>query len=120
MVTLRRYAPEAAGPEVLPTELAWPEATVSVGHVALAFPPDDMLYGYLPGSGRDGIPSLGSLLLRGEAGATIITLGSLTRLRSNPFWPLVERQVAGLVAADLARDDAVTGPAPQDPLRPEP
>ncbi|MBL8223950.1 MAG: alpha/beta hydrolase [Chromatiales bacterium] len=114
-VTLRRYTPGASVPEVLPTDLAWPEGTVSVGHVALPFPPDDPLYGYLPGSGRNGVPSLGSLLLRGEPGATTIALGSLTRPRSNPFWPLIDRQVAELVATDLAGNDAqpqATAPAP--------
>ena len=54
------------------------------------------------GSGRDGIPSIGSWLLRGENGAITISLGSLTRLRSNPFWPLIDEDVAGLVAQDLA------------------
>lgn len=108
VVTLRRYLPGNPVPEVLPTGLAWPEATASVGHVALPFPADDPLYGYLPGSGRNGVPSLGSLLLRGEPGATTIALGSLTRPRSNPFWPLIESQVAELVAADLA-----AGSAPQ-------
>ncbi len=101
-VSLRRYAPGAAAPDVLPTGLAWPDDTVSVSHVALPFRPDDPVYGFIPGSGVKGGPTLGSLLLRGEAGATIIALGSLTRLRSNPFWALVERQVGELVAADVA------------------
>jgi alpha-beta hydrolase superfamily lysophospholipase len=100
-VSLRRYRPGATAPAVVPTGLAWPEDTVSVSHVALPFRPDDPVYGFLPGSGVNGGPTLGSLLLRGEAGATIIALGSLTRLRSNPFWGLVERQVGELVAADV-------------------
>lgn len=116
VVTLRRYPPGEARPELFPTGLAWPEVTASVGHVALPFPPDDPLYGYLPGSGRNGVPSLGSLLLRGEPGATTIALGSLTRPRSNPFWPLIERQVAELVAADLAGSDAQPPAAAQAPV----
>ena len=56
----------------------------------------------MPGSGRDGMPSIGSWLLRGENGAVTISLGSLTRPRSNPFWPLIEQDVADLVAQDLA------------------
>ena len=75
---------------------------VSLGHVALPFPPDDPVYGFVPGSGRDGIPSIGSWLLRGENGAITLSLGSLTRLRSNPFWPLIDADVAALVAQDLA------------------
>jgi hypothetical protein len=84
------------------TALAWPASLVSLGHVALPFPADDPVYGFVPGSGRDGIPSIGSWLLRGENGATTLSLGSLTRLRSNPFWALVDEDLAGLVALDLA------------------
>jgi hypothetical protein len=40
--------------------------------------------------------------LRGEEGALQFPLGALTRLRSNPFWPLVQAQVEALVEADLA------------------
>ena len=75
---------------------------MSLGHVALPFPADDPAYGFVRGSGRHGIPSIGSWLLRGENGAITIALGSLTRLRSNPFWPLIDEDVAGLVAQDLA------------------
>ena len=87
---------------VQPLDLAWPADVVSLGHVALPFPPDDPVYGILPGSGHDGVPSLGSLLFRGESGALTISLGSLTRLRSNPFWSLIDRQLGEIVAADLA------------------
>jgi hypothetical protein len=75
---------------------------VSLGHVALPFPSDDPAYGFVPGSGRDGIPSIGSWLLRGENGAITLSLGSLTRLRSNPFWALIDEDVASLMAQDLA------------------
>ena len=85
------------------TPLAWPTNLVSLGHVALPFPPDDPVYGFLPGSGHNGIPSIGSWLLRGENGAVTITLGALTRLRSNPFWTLIDEEVGELVAADLGK-----------------
>jgi alpha-beta hydrolase superfamily lysophospholipase len=102
-VALTRYAPgsDVASIESLPG--AWPADVVSLGHVALPFPPDDPVYGFLPGSGRDGLPSLGSLLLRGESGALTISLGSLTRLRSNPFWSLIDQQLGEVVAADLEK-----------------
>ena len=32
-----------------------------------------------------------------------ITLGSLTRLRSNPFWSLIDNEIDALVAADLGK-----------------
>ncbi len=62
---------------------------VSVGHVALPFRPDDPAYGVNPGSGHNGLPSIGSWLFRGEPGAVTVNLGSLTRPRSNPFWALI-------------------------------
>ena len=99
-VALSRYAPGSPSPVVESLDLAWPVNVVSLGHVSLPFPPDDPVYGFLPGSGRHGIPSLGSRLLRGENGALTISLGSLTRLRSNPFWSLIDRQVGEIVAAD--------------------
>ncbi len=107
--TLYRLPP-GAPVEAVPTGLAWPAELVSLGHVALPFPPDDAVYGIQPGSGRAGIPSLGSLLLRGESGALTVSLGSLTRVRSNPFWSLVERQIAELATSDV--DAARVTPSP--------
>jgi len=100
-IAVRRSAP-GASPELRATTLDWPGGLVSLGHVALPFPADDPVYGFVRGSGRDGIPSIGSWLLRGENGAITLALGSLTRLRSNPFWPLIDEDVAGLVAQDVA------------------
>ncbi|HET7065516.1 MAG TPA: alpha/beta fold hydrolase [Rudaea sp.] len=98
-VSVRHLAP-GGGVSVRETNLEWPETLVSLSHVALPFPPDDPVYGLNPGSGRDGIPSIGSWLFRGENGAVIVSLGSLTRPRSNPFWPLIDEDVAALVEAD--------------------
>jgi len=100
-IVVQRLAP-GASLQVRPTSLDWPIGLVSLGHVALPFPAEDPVYGFVRGSGRDGIPSIGSWLLRGENGAITLSLGSLTRLRSNPFWPLIDEDVAGLVALDVA------------------
>jgi len=102
MVTVHRLAPDGGRDQEV-TDLAWPRDLVSLGHVALPFPADDPVYGFVRGSGRDGIPSIGSWLLRGESGAISISLGALTRLRSNPFWSLIDRQIGALIDADLAR-----------------
>jgi alpha-beta hydrolase superfamily lysophospholipase len=101
-VVVHRLAPDGTRQERA-TGLAWPRDLVSVGHVALPFPPDDPVYGFLAGSGRDGIPSIGSWLLRGESGATTLSLGSLTRLRSNPFWSLIDQEIGEYVAADRVK-----------------
>jgi hypothetical protein len=100
-IVVRRLAPDGAAEERA-TGLDWPANLVSLGHVALPFPGDDPVYGFQRGSGRDGIPSIGSWLLRGENGATTLSLGSLTRLRSNPFWALIDEDVAALAAQDVA------------------
>jgi alpha-beta hydrolase superfamily lysophospholipase len=100
-VVVNRLLPDGTRVQAL-TSLSWPRSLVSLGHVALPFPPDDPVYGFQPGSGRDGIPSLGSWLLRGESGATTVSLAALTRLRSNPFWSLIELQLGEQLAADLA------------------
>jgi alpha-beta hydrolase superfamily lysophospholipase len=98
-VSVRRLTPDG-GVSERETNLEWPETLVSLSHVAMPFPPDDPVYGLNPGSGRDGIPSIGSWLFRGEKGAVTVSLGSLTRPRSNPFWPLIDEDVAALVEAD--------------------
>ena len=56
-----------------------------------------------PAAATMACPSIGSWLLRGENGAVTITLGSLTRLRSNPFWSLIDSEIDALVAADLGK-----------------
>lgn len=102
-VEVREYPPGSAEGSARPLDLAWPAGVVSLGHVAVPFPPDDPVYGFLPGSGANGVPSLGSWALRGEEGAITIPLGALTRLRSNPFWSVVVDEVGRAVAS---RDDA--------------
>jgi hypothetical protein len=109
-IALYRLAPGKQVETVL-TGLAWPGDLVSLGHVALPFPPDDPVYGIQPGSGRAGLPSLGSLLLRGESGALTVSLGSLTRVRSNPFWPVIERHIEEMAAADARSAGATPSPA---------
>lgn len=101
-VVMRRRAPGQPVTESL-TGLAWPRSVVSVGHVALCFPSDDPVYGFLPGSGANGEPALGSLFLRGEAGALALPLSVFTRLRSNPFFPLISRRVDEMLDADFRR-----------------
>lgn len=99
-VSITRWAPDGSR-SVRDTAMQWPADVVSLGHVAIPFPADDPIYGFQPGSGRDGMPSIGSLLLRGENGAISVSLGSLTRLRSNPFWPLIAADIDGMVSEDL-------------------
>ena len=100
-VSVRHMTPDG-GLTVRDTEYEWPETLVSVGHVALPFPPGDPAYGLNPGSGRNGLPSIGTWLYRGESGAVTVDLGSLTRPRSNPFWALIDEGVGAAVQSDRA------------------
>lgn len=101
-IETRRFTPDGTQ-TVHENMLDWPLHLVSLGHVALPFPPNDPAYGFQAGSGHQGIPSIGSWLLRGESGATTIALGALTRLRSNPFWSLIDEDIGQLVKADLGK-----------------
>jgi alpha-beta hydrolase superfamily lysophospholipase len=78
--------------EVRPLGLAWPRGVVSLSHVALAFPPDDPLYGRGP-PGNDGRVFLGDMALRGEQGLVSIPAEWLLRQRYNPFYQYFEARI---------------------------
>ena len=101
-IEVREYAPGQGTPTITTPGLSWPTHLVSVGHVSVPFPPDDPIYGYVPGSGAHGVPSIGSWAVRGEEGAIVLPLGALGRLRANPFWPIVKQQVESAASADTA------------------
>jgi alpha-beta hydrolase superfamily lysophospholipase len=90
--------------------LRWPPGVLSLGHVALPFPEDDPVYGLTPRKADLRYP-LGALTVRGEAGTLVVSLGSLARLRSNPFFSVIREQVLEAVAADRAGPGAGAQPA---------
>lgn len=76
-----------------PLGLTWPRGIYSLSHVAVPFPPDDPLYGR---GGRDGQEekfTLSNVELRGERAALQIPIEDLMRLRYNPFFEYMEKQV---------------------------
>jgi len=75
-----------------PLGLAFPPDVFSLSHVALPFPVTDSLYGIRPDpEGEFGV-SLGALATRGERGILIVSVDSLLRMASNPFFPyMIER-----------------------------
>ncbi|HEX2526374.1 MAG TPA: hypothetical protein VHL31_08735 [Geminicoccus sp.] len=78
--------------EVRSLELLYPSNVFSLSHVALPFPMSDALYGMHPGTDEDFGINLGAVAARGERGALIVSLDSLLRMSSNPFFPyLIER-----------------------------
>ena len=79
-----------------PLGLAWPREVFSLSHLALTFPLNDSLYGLLPETEEFGA-NLGSVASRGERGTLIVSIDSLSRMSSNPFFPyLLERIEQGI------------------------
>jgi hypothetical protein len=63
---------------------AWPKDVFSLSHVAVPIPPTDPVYGTSEATVKSGLP-LGSLSMRGEHGALMISDSMLIRQRHNPF-----------------------------------
>ena len=64
---------------------------------------DDPIYGLAPRSGAGPSYRLGAFDARGESGALVVSLGALSRLRSNPFFDVIRSTVAESLAQG-ARD----------------
>jgi alpha-beta hydrolase superfamily lysophospholipase len=87
--------------------LAWPDDVFSLSHIALPFPLDDPLYGMRPSPAESFGVTIGAIAPRGERGALVVSVESLSRMASNPFFAYL-----------LARVDEVTArPAPGAPAR---
>ncbi len=85
-----------------PLDLTWPRDIFSLSHVALPFPPDDPLYGYL--SERDvHHVHLGRVQMHGENGVLAIPDWVLTRQRSNPFHSYMIERIDGFVGPAVAQ-----------------
>ena len=77
--------------------LTYPREVFSLSHLALSFPMNDSLYGMTPDSPPEYGVHLGAMATRGERGILIISLDSLSRMSSNPFFPyLIERIGEGI------------------------
>ena len=77
--------------------LTYPPEVYSLSHVAVPFPISDSLYGMYPDATDFYGVHLGSIAARGEIGALIVTLDSLIRMSSNPFFPyMLERIEEGI------------------------
>jgi len=82
--------------------LAFPPGVFSLSHVALPFPITDSLYGLEPDPAEDFGVNLGAIAPRGERGTLLVSLDSLLRMSSNPFYPyLIERIEDGAATAPI-------------------
>jgi alpha-beta hydrolase superfamily lysophospholipase len=73
-------------------DINWPRGIVSLSHVALPFPPDDLLYGQ-QAPANDDFVFLGNMSILGERGLLKIPADWLLRLRYNPFYPYLDRRL---------------------------
>lgn len=108
--------PGAAPTTVSPLSTPWPADVYSLSHIALPFPPDDPLYGRrravplqaereapgapLPPAAADDTATpdwpdlpIGSIELRGERHLLSISASDLIRLRQNPFFAELEKDL---------------------------
>lgn len=88
---------------VLPLDLAYPCDVFSLSHVALPFPITDPLYGLEPDGSEDFGIELGDTAPRGERGTLIVSLDSLLRMSSNPFFPFLIARIESLIPAAAER-----------------
>src|SRR4249919_932961 len=89
-VMARTRAPGASNVQVQPTGLRYPPDVYSLSHIAVPFPPDDLLYGNQRSTRR--ILQLGTIAVRGERNTLAVSQDSLNRLSWNPFHAyMVER-----------------------------
>jgi alpha-beta hydrolase superfamily lysophospholipase len=80
---------DALLPQVYPRDL------VSLSHVALPFPPHDGLYGTEPDGAEDFGVRLGTVAVRGERGALVVSADTLMRASCNPFFDYLLQRVSG-------------------------
>jgi hypothetical protein len=86
----------AAQPRIEALDLAWPRTVFSVSHVALPFPPDDVLYGY-EAAVDPNLLQLGRVAAHGELGVMTLPNWMLVRQRSNPFFPYLAQRATQFV-----------------------
>ena len=92
-VVERVMAAGATTETVRPLGLSYPRDVFSLSHLALPFPLSDALYGLEPDTTDDYGVNLGAMAARGERGTLIVSLDSLIRMSSNPFFPYMMSRI---------------------------
>jgi len=104
-LVVARFTPAGSTQEtVRDLNLAFPPGVFSLSHLAIPFPLSDPLYGLQPDLSEDYGANLGAIATRGERGTLIVSIDSLARMSSNPFFDYM-----------MQRIDEGIGAAPQGP-----
>jgi alpha-beta hydrolase superfamily lysophospholipase len=88
----------ATSEQVRELGLVFPKGVFSLSHLAIPFPLDDPLYGLEPDLSEDYGANLGAMATRGERGGLIISIESLARMSSNPFFDFVLQRIDEVIA----------------------
>jgi alpha-beta hydrolase superfamily lysophospholipase len=91
--------------------LIYPPDVFSLSHLALPFPLSDSLYGLQPESADEYGVNLGSMATRGERGTLIVSLDSLIRMSSNPFFPYLMARIEEGIGASPTGASPAAAPA---------
>jgi alpha-beta hydrolase superfamily lysophospholipase len=84
--------------------VSYPLGVFSLSHLAIPFPLNDPLYGLEPDTTEDYGANLGAMATRGERGILVVSIDSLARMSSNPFFGFVMQRIeAGLADPAPAR-----------------
>jgi alpha-beta hydrolase superfamily lysophospholipase len=86
----RSIAPGATAIDARPLGLSWPRDVYSLSHVAIPFPPTDLVYGREEVAGGPAIIRLGMLSPRGERAVFLVPSDTLMRLTYNPFFEYMD------------------------------
>ncbi|HYN59279.1 MAG TPA: alpha/beta hydrolase [Rubrivivax sp.] len=73
--------------------VVYPPGVFSLSHLALPFPLSDPLYGLEPDTSEDYGANLGAMATRGDRGTLIVSIDSLARMSSNPFFDYVMQRI---------------------------
>lgn len=92
-VVERVTEPGATTEQVRALGLRYPRDVFSLSHLALPFPLSDPLYGLEPDTSEDYGANLGAMATRGERGTLIVSIDSLARMSSNPFFDYVMQRI---------------------------
>lgn len=92
-------------------DLSYPIDVYSLSHVAIPFPTSDSLYGLHPDPADDFGINLGALAARGERGALIVSMDSLLRMSSNPFFPYLIQRVEEKLMSNQPLEKGITSTA---------
>jgi alpha-beta hydrolase superfamily lysophospholipase len=98
-VVARSVAAGSTTETVTELGLSFPPGVFSLSHLAIPFPLSDPLYGLEPDTSEDYGANLGAIATRGERGTLIVSIDSLARMSSNPFFDYVMQRVEEGIAA---------------------